>query len=86
MRSLGFDTTILERLDAPGGRAYQKRTPDGYVFDMGPTVITVPHFIEELFALERGSGDLTLPDYPPEVLSGERAREEAEGRSDISPV
>lgn len=68
LQSLGFDTTILERLDAPGGRAYQKRTPDGYVFDMGPTVITVPHFIEELFALERGHAALTTPDYPDATL------------------
>ncbi|MBZ9713677.1 phytoene desaturase family protein [Deinococcus multiflagellatus] len=69
LQSLGFDTTILERLDGPGGRAYQKRTPDGYVFDMGPTVITVPHFIEELFALERGAAGLTTPDYPAQVLA-----------------
>ncbi len=69
LQSLGFDTTILERLDAPGGRAYQKRTDDGYVFDMGPTVITVPHFIEELFALERDRGMLAEPDYPPHTLA-----------------
>lgn len=69
LQALGFDTTILERLDQPGGRAYQKRTPDGYVFDMGPTVITVPHFIEELFALERGAGMLAEPDYPPHTLT-----------------
>lgn len=74
LQSLGFDTTIVERLDGPGGRAYQKRTPDGYVFDMGPTVLTVPHFIEELFALERGNARLSAPDYPPETLSGERVK------------
>lgn len=79
LQSLGFDTTVLERLDAPGGRAYQKRTPDGYVFDMGPTVITVPHFIEELFALQRGRAHLDAPDYPAEVLSGERVREGVSG-------
>ena len=79
LQSLGFDTTVLERLDGPGGRAYQKRTPDGYVFDMGPTVITVPHFIEELFALQRGRAHLDAPDYPAEVLSGERVREGVSG-------
>lgn len=79
LQSLGFDTTILEKQDGPGGRAYQKRTPDGYVFDMGPTVITVPHFIEELFALERGGGGLGQPDYPEQVLSGERVREGESG-------
>lgn len=79
LQSLGFDTTILERLDGPGGRAYQKRTPEGYVFDMGPTVITVPHFIEELFALERDGGRLNQPDYPAHVLHGERVREGESG-------
>ncbi|MBZ9751452.1 phytoene desaturase [Deinococcus sp. HMF7604] len=80
LQSLGFDTTIVERLDAPGGRAYQKRTPDGYIFDMGPTVITVPHFIEELFALQRGQGMLDAPDYPPEVLAPDaRVREGQSG-------
>ncbi|SEJ14402.1 phytoene desaturase [Deinococcus reticulitermitis] len=79
LQSLGFETTIVERLDGPGGRAYQKRTPDGYVFDMGPTVLTVPHFIEELFALERGHAHLNAPDYPPETLSGERVKEGVSG-------
>ena len=79
LQSLGFDTRILERLDAPGGRAYQKRTPDGYVFDMGPTVLTVPHFIEELFALERDQAALDAADYPPSTLSGERVREGVSG-------
>jgi phytoene desaturase len=79
LQSLGFNTTILEKLDAPGGRAYQKRTEDGYVFDMGPTVITVPHFIEELFALERDRAALTTPDYPAHVLENERVREGESG-------
>lgn len=80
LQALGFHTTILERLDQPGGRAYQKRTPDGYVFDMGPTVITVPHFIEELFALERGAGMLGEPDYPPHTLADDaRVREGQSG-------
>jgi phytoene desaturase len=67
MQSLGFETTLLEKLDSPGGRAYVRRV-DGFTFDMGPTVLTVPHFIEELFALERGAAMLTAPDFPPEVL------------------
>ncbi|AWT36000.1 phytoene dehydrogenase [Deinococcus arenae] len=80
LQSLGFDTTIVERLDQQGGRAYQKRTPDGYVFDMGPTVITVPHFIEELFALERDKGMLGEADYPAQVLAPDaRVREGESG-------
>ncbi|PZV12222.1 MAG: phytoene desaturase [Leptolyngbya sp.] len=67
LQSLGFDTTIVEKLDAPGGRAYVRRT-DGFTFDMGPTVITVPHFIEELFSLERDRADLTSDDFPAEIV------------------
>lgn len=70
LQSMGFDTTILERLDAPGGRAYVIRR-DGFTFDMGPTVITVPRFIEELFALERDVPRLDEPDFPPESLTAD---------------
>ncbi len=71
LQSLGFDTLIVERLDGPGGRGYQKKV-NGYTFDMGPTVITAPHFIEELFALEHRQDNLQAPDFPAEVLSAPR--------------
>jgi phytoene desaturase len=67
LQSLGFDTTIVEKLDAPGGRAYVRHT-DGFTFDMGPTVITVPHFIEELFSLGRDCADLTSDDFPTAIV------------------
>lgn len=67
MQSLGFDTTIVEKLVAPGGRAMVHEV-DGFKFDMGPTVLTVPHFIEELFSLERDKAMLGQPDFPPEIL------------------
>lgn len=71
LQSLGFNTTIVEKLDAPGGRAYVRRA-QGFTFDMGPTVITVPHFIEELFSLERGVSNLNEPDYPASVLGEDK--------------
>lgn len=46
----GFDTTLLEKRDKPGGRAYVYED-QGFVFDAGPTVITDPSALEELFAL-----------------------------------
>lgn len=46
----GYRVTVLEKLDAPGGRAYVHRQ-DGYTFDAGPTVITAPFLLEELWAL-----------------------------------
>ena len=76
LQALGFNTTVVEKLDKPGGRAYVREV-DGFKFDMGPTVITVPHFIEELFALQRGDGEhLSAPDYPAEILKPDaRVRE-----------
>ncbi len=73
LQAMGLATTIVEKLDAPGGRAYVRRH-DGYTFDMGPTVLTVPHFIEELFALEPGDAKLHVPDFPPHTLDGTRIR------------
>jgi phytoene desaturase len=46
----GWRVTVLEQLDAPGGRAYVHRQ-DGYTFDAGPTVITAPFLFEELWTL-----------------------------------
>ena len=46
----GYRVTVLERLDQPGGRARVFRE-NGYVFDAGPTVITAPFLLEELWHL-----------------------------------
>jgi phytoene desaturase len=46
----GYRVTVVERRNAPGGRAYVARQ-DGFTFDMGPTVITAPFLFEELWAL-----------------------------------
>ncbi len=46
----GYRVTVLEKLDAPGGRAYVFRQ-DGFTFDSGPTIITAPWLLEELWAL-----------------------------------
>ncbi|MFM7084979.1 MAG: phytoene desaturase [Hyphomicrobium sp.] len=46
----GYRVTVVERLDAPGGRAYVFRQ-DGFTFDGGPTIITAPFLLEELWEL-----------------------------------
>ena len=46
----GYRLTVLEKLDAPGGRAYVYRQ-DGFTFDAGPTIITAPYLLEELWTL-----------------------------------
>jgi phytoene desaturase len=46
----GWRVQVLEKLDAPGGRAYVWRQ-DGFTFDAGPTIITAPFMLDELWAL-----------------------------------
>lgn len=50
LQAAGIQTTILEKRDAPGGRAYVFHDK-GFTFDAGPTVITAPECLEELFQL-----------------------------------
>jgi phytoene desaturase len=50
LQAKGWRVTVLEKLDAPGGRAYVHER-EGHVFDAGPTIITVPYLFEELWAL-----------------------------------
>ncbi|MEU8002995.1 phytoene desaturase family protein [Catellatospora sp. NPDC049111] len=45
----GRQVTVLEREDVPGGRA-GRLDRDGYTFDTGPTVLTMPDLIAEAFA------------------------------------
>ena len=43
----GYDVTLLEMRDQAGGRAYVYRD-QGFTYDAGPTVITVPFIFTEL--------------------------------------
>ncbi len=49
LQAAGIDTTLIEKRDKPGGRAYVYEDK-GYSFDGGPTIITAPPSIEEVFA------------------------------------
>ncbi len=50
LQARGYRTTLLEARDQPGGRASVWRQ-DGFIFDAGPTILTAPFLIDELFAL-----------------------------------
>jgi phytoene desaturase len=50
LQARGYATTILEMRDKPGGRAYVFEDK-GFIYDAGPTIITAPFLIDELFAL-----------------------------------
>ena len=45
----GWDVEILERADVPGGRAGRVER-DGFSFDTGPTVLTMPDLLAQVFA------------------------------------
>jgi phytoene desaturase len=50
LQSAGVRTVLVEKRDRPGGRA-ASWVAEGFRFDAGPTVITAPPVLEELFAL-----------------------------------
>ncbi len=58
LQAAGVSTLLLEGRDKPGGRACV-RHQEGFVFDMGPTVITDPSALEELFSC----GGRQIADY-----------------------
>jgi len=62
----GYRVTVLEKLDAPGGRAFVYRQ-DGFTFDAGPTIVTAPFLFEELWKLcgRKLSDDVTLVPISP---------------------
>ena len=49
LQAAGISTTVIEKRDKPGGRAYVYEDK-GYLFDGGPTIITAPPSLEEVFA------------------------------------
>lgn len=50
LRAKGYEVTLIEKHDQLGGRAMTIKR-DGFVFDMGPTVLTAPFLFDELFEL-----------------------------------
>lgn len=58
LQAAGLDVTLLEKREKLGGRAYQL-VDKGYVFDMGPSLITAPHVLDSIFR----AGGRQLTDY-----------------------
>ncbi|MDF2493910.1 phytoene desaturase [Sphingomonas sp.] len=66
LQSAGVETTVVEARDKAGGRAYVWQR-DGFTFDAGPTVITDPACLAELWALsgQDMARDVTLEPVKP---------------------
>ena len=62
----GYRVQVLEKQDQAGGRAAVWRR-DGFTFDAGPTIVTAPYMLEELWELcgRRFSDDVTLVPVTP---------------------
>ena len=58
LQAAGHQVTLFEKRDLPGGRAYVYKDK-GFTFDAGPTVITAPLALEEIFV----SAGAALSDY-----------------------
>ena len=48
LQAQGHQVTVVEKLDKAGGRAYVFER-DGFKFDAGPTIITAPWMIDDIF-------------------------------------
>lgn len=49
LQGAGHDVVVVEQRERPGGRAYQLRD-QGFTWDMGPSLVTMPWVLEEVFA------------------------------------
>lgn len=50
LRKKGYAVTVLESNNYPGGKLHALKQ-DGYRFDLGPSLFTMPHLVTELFDL-----------------------------------
>ena len=50
MRNKGYKVSVFEANSFPGGKC-SSESKDGYRFDMGPSVFTMPQYLDELFIL-----------------------------------
>jgi len=94
LQSAGIATTVVEARDKPGGRAYVWEK-DGFTFDAGPTVITDPACLKELWELSGSdmADDVTLMPVMPfyrlnwtDGVSFDYSNDEPELRREIARI
>jgi len=59
LRAAGHDVTLFERNDAVGGKLAALER-DGFTFDVGPSLLTLPHVFDDVFRLAGTSLDEQL--------------------------
>ncbi len=59
LRAAGHDVALFERNDVVGGKLTSLER-DGFTFDLGPSLLTLPHLFDELFQLAGTSLDEEL--------------------------
>lgn len=66
LQAAGVQVTLVEARERPGGRAYQLKKA-GFTFDMGPTLITAPDLLEDLWKVagRKMQEDLQLMELSP---------------------
>ncbi|QGX97744.1 phytoene desaturase [Roseovarius faecimaris] len=88
----GYRVSVLDRLDGPGGRG-SCIWQEGHRFDLGPTIVTVPHVFRQLWAAcgREFDADVTLmpldPYYEIRWTDGSRFKvfaDEAQMREEVA--
>lgn len=64
LAAVGHDVTVFEAAPTVGGKLGVLER-DGFTFDTGPSLLTVPAVLEQLFADTGGPGELTLTPVDP---------------------
>ncbi|WP_234409077.1 phytoene desaturase family protein [Marinilabilia salmonicolor] len=59
LAALGYEVLVLEKNRLPGGKMQQIER-DGFRFDTGPSLFTLPHLVTDLLALGSTPSDLTF--------------------------
>ena len=67
LKSVGYNVEIFEANSYAGGKLTAFKS-NGYRFDMGPSLFTMPELIDELFQLANNSKDMSTKS-PEEIYS-----------------
>ncbi|NLJ07933.1 MAG: phytoene desaturase [Sphingobacteriales bacterium] len=67
LRHLGYQVDVFESSDSFGGKIKELRR-DGFRFDMGPSLFTLPQLVKEIFDLYHVDFDKAFPYYALDVV------------------